>query len=367
MAAAGVPVLAELTRRRCRRRSARAGEGVGGRWWTRDADRLAAGGTVGRDRGRVGVRRCRRSVTGRCSASGTWRPAAHRGADHGRPARHGLGGRRAGVFDPAPAPEGGRGGAVPAGRTHPVHARRARSTRPGKAAAGDRVRRRRHRRVPRRRGRRLLLPGDEHPPPGRAPGHRGDDRPGSGGLQFAVAAGDRLPADPPPTVGHAIEVRLYAEDPAHDWQPQTGRVLRIELERDLRTASWSHRCSGRRTSQVSPYYDAMLAKVIASAPNRTAAARRSARRARAGPGFTGGHQPRSARMDPAAPGLSCRGYRHRRSSSGMASSVPVIRRCAGCRRWRRHSRMRPARVPPVGAERLAQRGVAAAAEELPGG
>ena len=48
-------------------------------------------------------------------------------------------------------------------------------------------------------------------------------------LQFAIAAGDRLPAEPPPTVGHAIEVRLYAEDPAHDWQPQTGRLHRFGL------------------------------------------------------------------------------------------------------------------------------------------
>jgi propionyl-CoA carboxylase alpha chain len=90
-------------------------------------------------------------------------------------------------------------------------------------------------------------------------------------LQFAVAAGDRLPAEPPPTVGHAIEVRLYAEDPANDWQPQTGVLRRFEVSPDLRVDSGVE--SG---SEVSPYYDAMLAKVIASGPERATVARRLA-------------------------------------------------------------------------------------------
>ncbi|GAB2639755.1 acetyl/propionyl/methylcrotonyl-CoA carboxylase subunit alpha [Kribbella swartbergensis] len=48
-------------------------------------------------------------------------------------------------------------------------------------------------------------------------------------LQFAIASGDRLPPDPPPTFGHAIEVRLYAEDPSNDWQPQTGTLHRFAV------------------------------------------------------------------------------------------------------------------------------------------
>jgi propionyl-CoA carboxylase alpha chain len=111
-------------------------------------------------------------------------------------------------------------------------------------------------------------------------------------LQFAVAAGDRLPAEPPPTVGHAIEVRLYAEDPAHDWQPQTGRIHRFAVG----SRRWGnklapgdekfpHRDGGPRLrvdsgvvdgTEVSPYYDAMLAKAIVWAPTRTAAATRLA-------------------------------------------------------------------------------------------
>ncbi|GAA1108700.1 biotin carboxylase N-terminal domain-containing protein [Kribbella jejuensis] len=90
-------------------------------------------------------------------------------------------------------------------------------------------------------------------------------------LQFAVAAGERLPPEPPPTVGHAIEVRLYAEDPLHDWQPQTGTLHRFELPADVRVDS-----GVADGSEVSPYYDAMLAKVIASGADRAAVARRLA-------------------------------------------------------------------------------------------
>jgi propionyl-CoA carboxylase alpha chain len=106
-------------------------------------------------------------------------------------------------------------------------------------------------------------------------------------LQFAVASGERLPADPPPTVGHAIEVRLYAEDPTNDWQPQTGRLHRFQVGRLSGTyvARGGENVpeSGVRVdsgvedgSEVSPYYDPMLAKVIAYGSDRTAVARRLA-------------------------------------------------------------------------------------------
>jgi propionyl-CoA carboxylase alpha chain len=97
-------------------------------------------------------------------------------------------------------------------------------------------------------------------------------------LQFAVASGERLPSEPPPTVGHAIEVRLYAEDPAQDWQPQTGVLRKFAVSPELRVDS-----GVEDGSEVSPYYDAMLAKVIASGPDRATVARRLAgelRRAR---------------------------------------------------------------------------------------
>ena len=69
--------------------------------------------------------------------------------------------------------------------------------------------------------------------------------------------------------GHAIEVRLYAEDPAADYQPQSGVLTKLELSGEARIdAGYT---SG---SEVSTFYDAMLAKVIVHAPTREAAIRR---------------------------------------------------------------------------------------------
>jgi propionyl-CoA carboxylase alpha chain len=88
--------------------------------------------------------------------------------------------------------------------------------------------------------------------------------------QFAIASGDALPASPPDAVGHSIEVRLYAEDPARDWRPQTGLLRCFSLPgsrfapggpRD--GTPWIRVDSGVESgSEITPYYDAMLAKVI---------------------------------------------------------------------------------------------------------
>ena len=73
--------------------------------------------------------------------------------------------------------------------------------------------------------------------------------------------------------GHAIEVRLYAEDPAADYAPQTGTLTRFELP-DLDGLRVE---TGFATgSTVTPFYDPMLAKVIAWAPTREEAMRRLA-------------------------------------------------------------------------------------------
>jgi len=90
-------------------------------------------------------------------------------------------------------------------------------------------------------------------------------------LQIRVAEGERLPAKPPETTGHAIEVRLYAEDPAADWQPQTGTLHRFEIPGDVRVDS-----GVRDGSVVGVHYDPMLAKLIAWAPTRAEAARKLA-------------------------------------------------------------------------------------------
>jgi propionyl-CoA carboxylase alpha chain len=98
-------------------------------------------------------------------------------------------------------------------------------------------------------------------------------------LQIAVADGGRLDAEPPAAQGSSIEARLYAEDPARDWQPQAGLVHRI----DVPVARTEFTTLGSRTgirldsgivdgSVVSIHYDPMLAKVISYAPTRRQAA-----------------------------------------------------------------------------------------------
>ncbi|WP_087587882.1 acetyl/propionyl/methylcrotonyl-CoA carboxylase subunit alpha [Prescottella equi] len=97
-------------------------------------------------------------------------------------------------------------------------------------------------------------------------------------LQLQVASGAALPAEPPAIRGHSIEVRLYAEDPAHNWRPQSGTVERIELpgdtvEFDLLARTGVRLDSGVEDgSVVSVFYDPMLAKVISYSSTRTQAA-----------------------------------------------------------------------------------------------
>ncbi|MET8847965.1 biotin carboxylase N-terminal domain-containing protein [Amycolatopsis sp. NPDC004625] len=100
-------------------------------------------------------------------------------------------------------------------------------------------------------------------------------------LQLRIAEGERLPADPPPTVGHAIEVRLYAEDPAAGWQPQSGTLHTFEVpdvDRSFAHGPGLRLDSGFESgSVVGVHYDPMLAKVITWAPTRAEAARRLAK------------------------------------------------------------------------------------------
>ncbi|MDF9715130.1 biotin carboxylase N-terminal domain-containing protein [Nocardioides sp. ChNu-99] len=99
-------------------------------------------------------------------------------------------------------------------------------------------------------------------------------------MQLAVAEGTPLPAARPEPVGHAIEVRLYAEDPAADYQPQSGLLTAFELPGvdvafELGTAPAGLRLDSGFADgdEVGTHYDAMLAKVIAWAPTRREAAR----------------------------------------------------------------------------------------------
>ena len=92
-------------------------------------------------------------------------------------------------------------------------------------------------------------------------------------MQIAVARGEPLPVSQEDVQfdGHAIEARLYAEDPGQGFLPSTGAVELWVAPRGegIRVDS------GTETGQfVSPHYDPMLAKIVASGDNRDAARRR---------------------------------------------------------------------------------------------
>jgi propionyl-CoA carboxylase alpha chain len=92
-------------------------------------------------------------------------------------------------------------------------------------------------------------------------------------LQILVAEGAALPTeigDAPPA-GHAVEARLYAEDAARGFLPSTGTLARFSVGPDVRVDA-----SVESGSTVSPYYDPMLAKVVAHGPTREAAIRKLA-------------------------------------------------------------------------------------------
>jgi 3-methylcrotonyl-CoA carboxylase alpha subunit len=88
--------------------------------------------------------------------------------------------------------------------------------------------------------------------------------------QVAVAQGEPIPVQQNEIErsGHAIEVRLYAEDPARDFLPSTGVLTSWDLQAD--DEGWLRVDSGFVQGQVvSPFYDPMLAKVIAHGDDRT--------------------------------------------------------------------------------------------------
>jgi 3-methylcrotonyl-CoA carboxylase alpha subunit len=90
-------------------------------------------------------------------------------------------------------------------------------------------------------------------------------------MQLRVAMGERLPfaQEEIQSRGHAVEVRIYAEDPGDDFLPQTGRIERIAWPSEVRVDTGIE-----EGSEVTVFYDPMLAKLIASGPDRPSALRR---------------------------------------------------------------------------------------------
>ena len=86
--------------------------------------------------------------------------------------------------------------------------------------------------------------------------------------QFRIAAGEKLPLTQAQIRfdGHAIEARVYAEDPETGFLPSTGTIVALELPDDVRVDS-----GVEAGGEVTPFYDPMIAKLIAHAPTRAAA------------------------------------------------------------------------------------------------
>ncbi len=89
--------------------------------------------------------------------------------------------------------------------------------------------------------------------------------------QLRVAAGEKLPETTGKIDGHAIEVRLYAEDPARDFLPSVGKLSHLRLPASVRVDT-----GVRSGDRITPDYDPMIAKIIAHGPDRAAALRRLA-------------------------------------------------------------------------------------------
>ncbi|MDB2649129.1 ATP-grasp domain-containing protein, partial [Alphaproteobacteria bacterium] len=89
-------------------------------------------------------------------------------------------------------------------------------------------------------------------------------------LQIKVAEGDRLGMTQEDVTlsGHAIEVRLYAEDPTNGFLPSTGIVACFN---QLARAGVRYDTGIRGGQEISPFYDPMIAKLITTGPTREAA------------------------------------------------------------------------------------------------
>ena len=88
--------------------------------------------------------------------------------------------------------------------------------------------------------------------------------------QLRIAANERLSLEQERIAqrGHAIECRINAEDPAHGFRPSPGKIAAFEIPLDKGPGTVrvdTHLAAGE---EVSPYYDSLVAKVIAHAPTR---------------------------------------------------------------------------------------------------
>jgi len=92
--------------------------------------------------------------------------------------------------------------------------------------------------------------------------------------QIMVAAGARISVQTPEIRGHAIECRLNAEDPAHNFIPTLGTVTRLRLPAGPGTRVDTHLFEG---CTISPYYDSLVAKLVSFHACRSGAINRARR------------------------------------------------------------------------------------------
>ncbi|MGW5095922.1 ATP-binding protein [Streptomyces nodosus] len=89
-------------------------------------------------------------------------------------------------------------------------------------------------------------------------------------LQIRIAEGAALEGEPPRARGHAVEARLYAEDPARGWAPGTGTLHRLAVPGVRLDTGYAD------GDTIGVHYDSLIAKAVAHAPTRAEAVRRLA-------------------------------------------------------------------------------------------
>ena len=91
--------------------------------------------------------------------------------------------------------------------------------------------------------------------------------------QFRVAASEKLPLtqDKITMRGHAIEVRLCAEDPAKGFMPSIGQIVHFRFATDTDAMDCRLECGVDEGHSISPFYDSMIAKLIVHGVDREAA------------------------------------------------------------------------------------------------
>lgn len=92
--------------------------------------------------------------------------------------------------------------------------------------------------------------------------------------QIVAAAGGKIRTRPVKMRGHAIECRINAEDPAHNFRPSAGVITTFNIPGGRSVRVDTHAYAGY---EIPPYYDSLIAKLIVSAPTRPEAIKRMKR------------------------------------------------------------------------------------------